>query len=236
MRRLKSKAGAMLKATGWIVAVFGGFLLGGCATNDGQIERAATFTSASRSSLFVLGVDVQGSFRHPKLTLVQYDSRTGKVIAGSARSVEPRTDQVPVGTKLGAAVLGGRQTLPTGRSLFVFELPPGDWLLWSVSARVSGYSSDTTLAPGTIALRGRPGGAAYIGEFEIQGDIGENLQLTELPRRFDKSRADLASFPNIQVPLDNVEPELREFTCERNKPRSPCSQEKAVVSVPRKII
>lgn len=223
----------MLKFSGRIVAAFIVFLLAGCATNDGQIERTAMFTSASRSALFVFGVDVQGSFRHPKLTLVQYDAATGKVIGGSARSVEPRTDHVPVSTKLGAAALGGRQTLPVGRSLFVIELPPGDWLLWSVSASVRGYSSDTTLAPGTIVLRGQPGRAAYIGEFEIQGDIGEDLQLIELPRRFDKSQADLASFPNIHVPLDNVEPELGEFTCERNRPRSPCSQENAVVRVPR---
>lgn len=222
----------MARMLRWITVGVAVVSLGGCATTDGQLERTATFSSASPTGLIVFGVDVQSGFRHPRVTFAQYDPATGKMIPKSALSAEPRQDQVPAGTKIGAALLGGRQTLPTGRSLFMVELPAGDWVFWSVSASITAgmrtYSSNTMFAPGTLSIRALPGKAAYVGEFEINGEIGSDVTMTDLPRRFDKSRGDLASYQNIQVELENVRPEYREIKCERTG-KSLCALESAVI-------
>jgi hypothetical protein len=192
-------------------------LIGGCVTTGGQMERTAAFTSASETALFVFGVDVQSAFKSPSLVFMRYDPATGLAIARSARHVMPRQDHLSTGERFGAAMTG-QQSLPTGRSLFVIELPAGNWVLWCVSGYASNgvvsYSSVSYLSRGTLALHAVPGKASYIGEYEINGDIADNLGLVELPRRFDKSRSELASFGNVQVELESVRPEVRKFSCE----------------------
>jgi len=193
------------------------------------------FTSASPTSLFVFGVDVQSQYKSPSLVFLKYDPTTGKAIARSARHVSPRQDDLPAGQRIGAA-LTGQQSLPNGRSLFVVDLPAGDWVLWCISAYYNNglgtsYSSVSYLAKGTITLHAAPGQATYIGEYEINGDVGGDLALVELPRRFDKTRGDLASF-QIQVELQNTEIESRTFTCERKTillSETPCAGETVVV-------
>jgi hypothetical protein len=193
-------------------------VLAGCVTTGGQMERTATFTSASATSLFVFGVDVQSGYKAPNLVFLRYDAATGKAIARSVRAVTPRQDDLSAGQRFNAAMTGQR-SLSGGRSLFVVELAAGDWVLWCVSG-VSGngagtsYNSISYLSLGTFALRAVPGKAAYIGEYEINGEVAENLALVALPRRFDKARSEIASYGNVQVELENVIPESRKFSCE----------------------
>lgn len=213
--------------------------LSGCVITGGQIDRDKPFTSASPGALLVFGVDVQSQYKSPSLVFLQYDPATGKGLPESTRHVSPRQDDLSAGQRFGA-FMTGQQSLPNRRSLFVVELPAGDWILWCVTGYMNdglgtSTSSVSYMAQGTLAVKAEPGKATYVGEFEINGEFGDDLQLVELPRSFDKARSDLAAYQNVQVELQDTPFDNRRFTCERRRvmlTETPCARDTVIVLPP----
>lgn len=213
--------------------------LSGCVITGGQIDRDQAFTRSSATALLVFGVDVQSQYKSPGLTFIQYDPSTGQGLPEHSRHVNPRQDDLSAGERFGA-FMTGQQSLPNRRSLFVVELPAGDWILWCVTGSMSdgfgnSVSSISYLAHGTLAVKAEPGKATYVGEFEINGEYGDDLQLVELPRRFDKAKGDLAAYRNVQVELENVPFESRRFTCDQGRvlfAKTPCLKDTVMVLPP----
>lgn len=190
-------------------------VMAGCAS--GQVLRTAAFSSESKTTLVVFGLDVQSNFKTPTLVFRRYDPRTGKVdLKGEVRA-SPRSDKLTGGQRL-AAALTGQDARPGGHGYFVLELPEGSWFLCCLSGfyndGFTSYSSNTYFSEGALVLQSQAGTAAYLGEYMVSGRYGENLRIEPLPANLPAAQSELDTFANVKAALAAIEPQTKPFSCE----------------------
>ena len=194
-------------------------LLGGCSS--GQLLKDQPISANSASGVIVMGVDLQSDFKSPSLAFLRFDPATGKVDSTSVKSVSRSKEGLTGAQKFGA-VMTGQTSLAKGKQYFVFELPPGDWFLSSISGSYSdglysSYSAVTHMTEGTIAFRSGPGTASYIGEYGVTGKFGQPIRMVTLEQNFDAAQVELKNYSNITVPLQASKPSNATLACEFKK-------------------
>jgi len=193
--------------------------ISGCSS--GQLLKDQPITANSTSGVIVMGVDLQSDFKSPNLTFLKFDPSTGKVDATNAKSVTRSKEGLTGAQKFGA-VMTGQTSLAKGRQYFVFELPPGDWFLSSISGSYSdgvysSYSAVSHLTEGTVAFQSSPGTASYIGEYGVAGRFGEPIRMVTLDQDFEAAQAELKKYPNIALALQASKPSHATLACEFKK-------------------
>jgi hypothetical protein len=191
------------------------------ACSSGQLSKDQPLSATSNSGVIVLGMDLQSDFKSPVFGFLRYDPRTGKVDQSGVKTVTRSQEGLSAGQKFGA-VMSGQTSLAKGHQYFVFELPPGEWILSSVSGTFSdgvyrSYSATSYMSKGTIAFQSGTGVAHYVGEYRVTGNFGESLQLHVLDENADAAQAALKTYPNITMPLQGAKPSMATFSCETMK-------------------
>jgi hypothetical protein len=202
-----------------LLATLSILVLTGCSS--GQITKDQPISANSNSGVIVLGMDLQSDFKSPLFNFLRYDPRTGKVDPQGMKHVSRSKEDLTGGQKF-AAAMTGQTSLPLGRQYFVFELPPGEWILSSVSGSYndglgSSYSATSYMSKGTIAFQSGPGTARYVGEYRVVGKLGEPLQLHTLGDDLGSAEAALKKYPHIEMPLQASKPSTATFSCETTK-------------------
>jgi hypothetical protein len=216
--KLRGKFAAIMRHTFMLLSL-SIVLFTGCSS--GQITKDQPITANSGSGVIVLGIDLQSDFKSPSFHFLRYDPLTGKVDPKGRKVVTRSNEDLSSGQKFGA-VMSGQTSLAKGRQYFVFELPPGEWILSSVSGYYSdgvyqSYSTTSYLSRGTIAFPSAAGVARYLGEYRVTGRFGEAMQLHVLGEEQDAAKAALAKYPHIELPLQASRPSTVTYSCETMK-------------------
>jgi hypothetical protein len=193
-------------------------VLTGCSS--GQLSKDQPLSATSNSGVIVLGMDLQSAFKSPTFGFLRYDPGTGKVDPSGMKLVTRSQEDLSAGQKFGA-VMSGQTSLAKGHQYFVFELPPGEWIMSHVGGVFSdgyrSYSATSYMSKGTIAFQSGTGVARYVGEYRVTGNFGETLQLHVLDENADAAQAALKKYPNITMPLQAAKPSIVPFSCETVK-------------------
>lgn len=194
-------------------------VLAGCSS--GQLQKDRQISANSSSGVIVLGMDVQSDFRAPLFEFLKFDPRTGKVDPEGVKRVTPSTENLTGAQKFGAAMTG-QSSRPTGHQYFVFELPAGEWFLYSISGYYSdglsaSYSATSYLSKGTVVFQSRAGTASYLGEYRVTGKFGAAMDLQTLDGNLDAAQTELKKYTNIVLPLEASKSTLATFSCEMKK-------------------
>jgi hypothetical protein len=194
-------------------------LLTGCSS--GQLTKDQPVSVNSNSGVVVLGMDLQSDFKSPTFGFLRYDPQTGKADPKGLKLVS-RSKEDLTGAQKFAAAMSGQTSLAKGRQFFVIELPPGEWILLSVSGFYSdglssSYSATSYFSKGTIAFSSTAGAARYLGEYRVTGRFGEAFDLHTLGEDLAAAQAEFKKYPNIELPLQASEPLKASFSCETKK-------------------
>lgn len=175
--------------------------LAGCASQ--RIDQNIMFSGADPESLVVFGLDIRIPDKDPEFTFVQYDSKTGNVIEGSHITLKSMRNTIT--ESLFAS------DIPAGHKYFIFEVPPGLWLMKQV--RVGNVN--IILSRGAISFAARQGVAHYLGEFVLRRN-DFFTELRDLPKDLSGAQLELTHlFPGVKARLSEAEVTKIKFTCQK---------------------
>ncbi len=207
-------------------------LMSGC-TSMGQLGKDQEFNRNSSNGLVVLGVNVQGDFKSPRLTFIQYDPVSGMVNSKTKFEIEPRMDALTDSEKF-SAFMSGQSSRPGGHDYFIFEVPPGEWILVSINGTyigggVQNYISNTFFNKGTFTFSVRQGVALYGGEFDVRGRFGYPFMIVSQKPDIASASEKLKSFNNIHEALSESLAKSATFSCKSQLISDKCDLETIVV-------
>lgn len=191
------------------------------ACSSGQLKKTQPVSAQTSIGVIVLGMDLQSDFKSPTFGFLRYDPQSGKVDTTGIKLVSRSKEDLTAAQKFGA-VMSGQTSLARGRQYFVFDLPPGEWILFSVSGfysdgMVSSQSATSYFNKGTVSFSSAEAVARYVGEYRVSGRFGEALEVQTLADDLVAAQAEFKKYPQIDLPLQATKPSRATFSCEMKK-------------------